>query len=102
MPEDTGRRLQLTFVVGSEAELSPTDFIGLFECADVMVRHVVEYEALQLFDALNLPSEWRLATLQSVRRLGRRVPAPGEIARASSVAVGRSWPCCRVRRCFGS
>jgi len=81
MPDEAGRTLQLTFTVGSENELSPTDFIGLFECVDVFVRHLIEHEALQLFDELNLPSEWRLTTLQDVRRIGRRVPAPAEIAR---------------------
>jgi len=81
MPDETGRRLEMTFVVESEGDLSPTDFIGLFECADTFVRHIVEREALQLFEELNLPSEWRLSTLQEVRRLGRRVPAPAQITR---------------------
>lgn len=81
MPDEAGRRLELTFVVESDADLSPTDFIGLFECADTFVRHVVEHEALQLFDELNLPSEWRLSTLQEMRRLGRRLPAPAQITR---------------------
>lgn len=81
MPNGNGRALHLTFVVAAPGELSPTDFLGLFECVDSFSRHVVEHEALQLFDELDLPSEWRLATLQDIRRVGRRVSAPGEIAR---------------------
>jgi hypothetical protein len=81
MPGEVDRRLELTFVIESESDLSPTDFLGVFECADNFVRHLVEHEALELFEDLNLPSEWRLTTLQQVRRLGRRAPAPGQIAR---------------------
>src|SRR5258706_11689325 len=79
MPSEVGRQLTLTFVAEAEADLSPTDFIGLFECADAFVRHVVEREALQLFEDLNLPSSWRISTMHDVRRLGRRLPAPGQI-----------------------
>lgn len=81
MPDETGRTLQLTFTVGSERELSPTDFIGLFECVDTFVRHLIEHEALQLFEELNLPSEWRLTTLHDLRRIRRKIPAPAEITR---------------------
>lgn len=79
MPED--RSLHLRFILQVEEDLTPEDFIGLFECAETFARHVVEREALQLFSDLDLPEEWTLGTLQRIHRLGRRVPVPARVVR---------------------
>jgi len=73
-----GRQLYLRMII-EEGELSPTDFIGLFECADTMSRHIAEQEALNLFEFLKMPSDWKLETLTRIHQLGRRVPSPAEV-----------------------
>jgi len=79
VPED--RSLHLRFVLDTDEDLAPDDFIGLFECADAFARHVVEQAALELFIDLNLPEQWRLGTLQHIHQLGRRVPVPAQVVR---------------------
>ena len=72
------RQLYLRLII-KEADLSVDDFIGLFECAEIVSRHIAEQEALNLFEFLKIPSSWRIETLQRIRQLGRRIPSPAEV-----------------------
>ena len=73
------KSLYLKFIVDSQDELTPDDFIGLFECIDAFSRTIIEHEALSLFSEAGFPDQWRLSTLQRIHKLGRKVPVPAGI-----------------------
>jgi hypothetical protein len=62
-----------------DGDLSPTEFVSLFECADRTARAIVEQEAAELLEELRFPQDYRLQTLQTIHRLSRKVPTPAEV-----------------------
>ena len=73
------KSLHLNFTIDCHEKLDPSDFIGLFECIDLFTRTIIEHEALLLLSEAGFSDQWRLATLQRIHRLGRKVPVPAEI-----------------------
>ena len=61
--------------------LPPDDFGSLFRCAEDLSRTVLQEEARNLFEYLELPADWRLRALQELHRIGRKVPTPAEVTR---------------------
>jgi hypothetical protein len=72
------KRLVIRLVVDG-AELSPSDFIGLFECAEGVSRFITEQEAGNLFAYLNVPSDIALENLRRFHRLSSRQPSLAEV-----------------------
>src|SRR5258706_14234890 len=89
MIADDGRTLHLRLRVDDTQAIDPGDFASVFRCGEELNRSVVEQEARRLFDFLELPQYWGLATLQDLHQLGRRTPVPAggtDIARGSWLA----------------
>lgn len=82
------RVLDVRLVLDTHDEpISPAEFLDLFRCGDDFARYIVQNEALVLLEELDIPSGERLATLQRIHGLGRRVPSPAQV---ESVRKG-SW-----------
>jgi len=73
------RELTLRFVVDTQQDLTATDFVRLFECAEAISRHVFEIEAANLLMDLGFPEQERFEALKRIHRLGRRIPVPAQV-----------------------
>lgn len=80
---ESERSLGLRMRIESVQGLSPDEFTSVFRCADVLGRHIVEQEARRLLTHLELPPEGVLRAGQEIHRVGRRMPAPGEVREIS-------------------
>jgi len=76
LEESRSLRLRLTV---PDQTLSPGEFLSLFDCAETVSRALIEHEALALLEFLDFPADSRLQTMQTIHRLGRRVPTPAEV-----------------------
>lgn len=75
------RTLNLLFYIDSKAEIVLNDFIGLFDCAEALSRHIIEQEAYNLSTELNIPNELKFRTLSRIHQVGRKLPIPIEVIR---------------------
>lgn len=73
------RSVQLDIRLESESDLSPSDFTALFKYTEEFVRAIAYTEAEHLLEFLEVPEQFRLHTLNQMRRYARRDVAPAEI-----------------------
>ena len=73
------RTIEIRVVLNNDEPISPSEFLDLFRCGDEFSRHIAQQEALALLDDIGVPGDVRLATLQHIHQLGRRLPSPAEV-----------------------
>ncbi len=71
--------LELRLRIPTQEPLSPREFVDLFRCGEALTRQIVEREAFSLLEYLEVPHEYRLSTLQDLRRFGGRTGPPAEV-----------------------
>jgi len=81
------RVLQIRLVLKGRDGTTPADFLDLFRCGDDLSRYIAQHEVAALLEELEVPSAERLAAIQKIRSLGKRLPSPAEV---QSVEKG-SW-----------
>ena len=75
MADSTG--LHLRFILDGDPDISPAEFVALFQCAEDYTRHVAEKESLTLLEDLQIPVEQRLTTMKTLVR--KQAPVPAEV-----------------------
>lgn len=73
------RTLRIRFVLDETPVLSPSDFVNFFAYGEQISRSLTELEALDLFEHLDVPSEWQIDSIEQLRELLKHTPAPAEI-----------------------
>jgi hypothetical protein len=70
------RELILNFRLEDSELVSPSDFVGFFSLGEDVVRDIVLAEALEAFEASEIPSAGQLEISDQLHRLLRAAPAP--------------------------